>query len=109
MVVGEDGTNGSVWCSPVAKTSSPTSSAFLAIVTIALILACSVGTRPFVGAGVTSPTVKLPNCMTAPELTVEARGPRTVPHNAFDASTISQSSIVWDGAGHSGNHRAGTL
>ena len=43
MVVGEEGTNGGLWCSPVAKTSRPTSSAFSAIVTIALIRSCSVG------------------------------------------------------------------
>jgi putative FMN-dependent luciferase-like monooxygenase len=33
--VGLEGTNGGLWCSPVANTSRPTSSAFLAIVTIA--------------------------------------------------------------------------
>ena len=63
VVVGEDGTNGGLWCSPVAKTSSPTSSTFLAIVMVALIRSASVGVRPFVGSGVRSPTVKMPNCM----------------------------------------------
>ena len=62
-MVGEEATNGGLWCSPVAKTSSPTSSAFLAIATVALIRSCSVGVRPVVGSVVTSPTVKIPNCM----------------------------------------------
>ncbi|GAB3443409.1 hypothetical protein GCM10027570_11410 [Streptomonospora sediminis] len=31
--------------------------------TIARIRSCSVGSRPVVGSGVTSPTVKTPNCM----------------------------------------------
>ena len=43
MVVGDDGTNGGLWCSPVAKTSRPTSSALRAIATMALIRSCSVG------------------------------------------------------------------
>src|SRR5215213_80314 len=75
MVVGDEGTNGSLWCSPVAKTSRPTSSAFLAIVTMALIRWCSVNVRPVVGSEVTSPTVKIPNCMTAPELLSGPAGP----------------------------------
>src|SRR5262245_30999328 len=62
MVVGEDGTNGGLWCSPVANTSSPTSSAFSATRTIALMRSCSVGVRPLVGSVVTSPTEKIPNC-----------------------------------------------
>ena len=73
MVVGDDGTNGGLWCSPVAKTSSPTSSALRAIATIALIRSCSVGVRPVVGSVVTSPTVKIPNCMTAPVLATPGR------------------------------------
>src|SRR3954447_4152125 len=64
MVVGDDGTNGGLWCSPRAKTSRPTSSAFCAMVVIALIRSASVGVRPVVGSGVTSPTVKIPNCIT---------------------------------------------
>ncbi len=64
MVVGDEGTNGGLWCSPVAKTSSPTSSAFWAIRTMALIRSRSVGSWPVVGSGVTSPTVKTPNCIT---------------------------------------------
>ena len=63
MVVGAEAMNGGLWCSPTAKTSSPTSSAFAAIAIVALIRSCSVGVRPVVGSGVTSPTVKMPNCM----------------------------------------------
>ncbi len=66
IVVGDDGTNGGLWCSPVAKTSRPTSSAFSAIATIALIRSRSVGARPVVGSTVTSPTLKTPNCMLPP-------------------------------------------
>jgi hypothetical protein len=62
-VVGDDGTNGGLWCSPVANTSRPTSSAFLAICTVALIRSASVGVLPVVGSVVTSPTVKIPNCI----------------------------------------------
>ena len=62
-MVGDEHTNGGLWCSPVAKTSSPTSSAFSAIATVAMIRSCSVGVRPVVGSGVTSPTVKIPNCI----------------------------------------------
>ena len=65
IVVGDDGTNGGLWCSPVAKTSRPTSSAFCAMATMALMRSCSVGVRPVVGSGVTSPTLKIPNCMVA--------------------------------------------
>ncbi len=61
--MGEEGTNGGLWCSPVAKTSRPTSSVFSAMATIALIRSASVGVRPFVGSGVTSPTEKMPNCI----------------------------------------------
>src|SRR5690349_1793254 len=65
--------NGGLWCSPVAKTSRPTSSAFLAIATVLLMRSCSVGVRPVVGSVVTSPTVKMPSCMEAPEgLVVES-------------------------------------
>ncbi len=63
MVVGEEGTNGGLWCSPVAKTSRPTSSALSAMAVIALIRSCSLGVRAVVGSVVTSPTVKMPNCM----------------------------------------------
>src|SRR3954471_11910307 len=63
VVVGADGMKGGLWCSPVANTSSPTSSAFFAIATVALMRSCSVGVSPVVGSVVTSPTVKMPNCM----------------------------------------------
>ena len=49
IVVGLEGTNGGLWCSPVAKTSSPASSTAFAMVTIALIRSRSVGVRPVVG------------------------------------------------------------
>src|SRR6476646_7034932 len=65
-VVGDDGTNGGLWCSPVANTSRPTSSAFRARVTMPSIRSCSVGARPVVGSGVTSPTLKIPNCILVP-------------------------------------------
>src|SRR3954471_24972213 len=55
--------NGGVGCSPSATTSGPTSSAFLAIAIVALMRSCSVDVRPVVGSGVTSPTVKMPSCM----------------------------------------------
>ena len=42
-VVGEEETNGGLWCSPMAKTSSPTSSVFCAILTIASIRSASLG------------------------------------------------------------------
>jgi len=50
----------------VENTSSPTSSAFKAIVTIAVIRSCSVGIRPLVGSTVTSPTLNTPNCILTP-------------------------------------------
>src|SRR6478672_2335190 len=56
--------DGGLWCSPVANTSRPISSAFLAIATVALMRSCSLGVRPVVGSVVTSPTVKMPICMT---------------------------------------------
>src|SRR5690625_1119620 len=68
MVVGEDGTNGGLWCSPVANTSSPTSSAFCAMRRIARMRSVSVGVRPVVGSVVTSPTLKIPNCMATPSV-----------------------------------------
>src|SRR4051812_3655963 len=65
VVVGEEEKNGGLWCSPSAKTSSPTSSAFLAIATIALIRSASLGVRPVVGSVVTSLTEKIPNCISS--------------------------------------------
>ena len=66
-MVGEEEKNGGLWCSPRAKTSRPTSSAFCAMARTALIRSASVGVRPVVGSWVMSLTVKMPNCMTAPE------------------------------------------
>ena len=63
MVVGEEEKNGGLWCSPRANTSRPTSSAFRAIATIALIRSVSVGVRPLVGSVVRSLTEKTPNCI----------------------------------------------
>ncbi len=67
-VVGDDGTNGGLWCSPCANTSRPTSSAFNAIATIALIRSPSLTVRPVVGSSVTSPTLNTPNCICPPPL-----------------------------------------
>ncbi len=64
-VVGEEGTNGTLWCSPVAKTSRPTSSALRATATMILMRVSSLTVSPVVGSGVTSPTVKTPNCMSS--------------------------------------------
>ena len=61
--MGEDDQNGGLWCSPRAKTSSPTSSACLAIVIVLRIFSASLGVRPVVGSSVMSLTVKMPNCM----------------------------------------------
>ena len=61
-VVGDDAKKGGLWCSPVAKTSRPTSSALTAISTRFLIRWRSVGVRPVVGSVVMSLTEKMPNC-----------------------------------------------
>ena len=50
-MVGAEAMNGGLWCSPVANTSSPTSSAFVAIAIVALIRSCSVGVTPGGGVG----------------------------------------------------------
>ena len=44
--MGADEKNGGLWCSPIANTSSPTSSAFCAICTIASIRSASLGVSP---------------------------------------------------------------
>ena len=62
--MGDEGTNGGLWCSPEANTSRPISSALSAMATIAAIRSASLGVRPVVGSVVTSPTLKTPNCMT---------------------------------------------
>src|SRR5450759_3227999 len=80
MVVGEEGTNGGLWCSPVANTSRPTSSAWRAIATMDLIRSRPVGVRPVVGSVVTSSTVKIPNCIAAPAVLAPGPiGPTTRP------------------------------
>src|SRR5580692_2830181 len=67
-VVGDDEKNGGLWCSPIANTSSPTSSVFCAIRTIASIRSASLGVSPDTGSRVMSLTEKIPNCMPAPAL-----------------------------------------
>ena len=62
-VVGAEEKNGGLWCSPIANTSSPTSSAFCAIRTIASIRSASLGVSPDTGSRVMSLTEKIPNCM----------------------------------------------
>src|SRR5690554_312789 len=63
MATGLDGKNGGLWCSPIAKTSRPTSSACWAIVSTSCRREASVGVFPVVGSVVMSPTLKIPNCM----------------------------------------------
>lgn len=67
---GLEGAKGGLWCSPVAKKSSPTCSLSTAISTVFLIRSCSLGALPVWGLVVISPTVKIPNCMAAPFWTV---------------------------------------
>ncbi len=62
-VVGADEKNGGLWCSPIANTSRPTSSAFWAICTIASMRSASLGVSPDTGSRVMSLTEKIPNCM----------------------------------------------
>ena len=65
-VVGDDEKNGGLWCSPIANTSRPTSSARWAICTIAWIRSASLGVAPVTGFRVTSLTEKIPNCIVPP-------------------------------------------
>ena len=106
MVVGAEAMNGGLWCSPVANTSSPTSSAFFAISTVALIRSCSDGVRPVVGSGVTSPTVKIPNCMTRSSKNdsrcnyLNSSSPGDIPASAVDSwAYLASASIsrMWSG------------
>ena len=71
-VVGADEKNGGLWCSPIANTSSPTSSAFCAICTTASIRSASLGVSPDTGSRVMSLTEKIPNCMTLPPALIYA-------------------------------------
>lgn len=63
VVVGDDDQNGGLWCSPRAKTSRPTSSVCLAIVSVSLMRWASLGVLPVVGSWVMSLTVMTPNCI----------------------------------------------
>src|SRR5690606_19429027 len=63
---GEDEKNGGLWCSPMANTSRPTSSAFTAILTIASIRSASLGVTPVTGSRVMSLTENTPNCIVPP-------------------------------------------
>src|SRR5919106_6770326 len=65
-VVGADEENGGLWCSPMANTSSPTSSVFCAMRTIASIRSASLGVAPDTGSRVMSLTENTPNCMAGP-------------------------------------------
>src|SRR6202046_1902355 len=65
-VVGAEEKNGGLWCSPIANTSIPTSSAFCAICTTASIRSASLGVSPDTGSRVMSLTEKIPNCMGKP-------------------------------------------
>src|SRR5436190_1710295 len=65
-VVGDDEKNGGLWCSPIANTSSPTSSAFRAMRTIESIRSASVGVWPLTAFLVMSLTEKIPNCIAGP-------------------------------------------
>src|SRR5215212_1590803 len=65
-VVGADEKKGGLWCSPMANTSSPTSSVFCAIRTMASIRSASLGVAPDTGSRVTSLTENTPNCMQSP-------------------------------------------
>src|SRR3954452_22773571 len=83
--------NGGLWCSPVANTSRPTSSAFFAIATVALMRSCSLGLRPVVGSVVTSPTEKIPICIA--DLDEEVVG---LPHHRIDDVSLTFSPTVGD-------------
>jgi len=69
-VVGEEEKNGGLWCSPIANTSSPTSSVFWAMRVIASIRSASLGVSPDTGSRVMSLTEKIPNCIVAPPLDI---------------------------------------
>ena len=63
VVVGDDEKNGGLWCSPIANTSSPASSACFAIATASRIRCASLGVSPVTGSRVMSLTLIRPNCM----------------------------------------------
>ncbi|GAA1422665.1 hypothetical protein GCM10009662_81740 [Catellatospora coxensis] len=62
-VDGAEEKKGGLWCSPMANTSSPTSSAFFAICTTASMRSASLGVCPDTGSRVMSLTENTPNCM----------------------------------------------
>ncbi len=62
VVVGLLEKNGGLWCSPSAKTSSPTSSAWIAISMSSLMRCASDTAAPVCGSGEMSLTEKMPNC-----------------------------------------------
>ncbi|GHF10494.1 hypothetical protein GCM10011600_09550 [Pseudolysinimonas yzui] len=62
-VVGEEEKNGGGGCSPMAKTSIPTSSVFFAMATAAWMRSASLGVSPETGSRVMSLTENTPNCM----------------------------------------------
>src|SRR5699024_454771 len=76
-------------------TSRPTSSAFNAIRTIALMRSPSVGVRPVVGSGVTSLTEKIPNCMTAPtSASIEVASSEAIMGTAEDGNAFPTRSLT---------------
>src|SRR4051812_9523790 len=65
-VVGDEEKNGGVWGSPIADTSSPTSSARRAISAIASMRSASLRVWPRTGVRVVSLAAKIPNCIAGP-------------------------------------------
>jgi hypothetical protein len=51
----------------------------MAMLTIAAIRSASLGVRPVFGSGVTSPTLKTPNCISTPDLVSRLRPGPSVP------------------------------
>ncbi len=74
-MAGAEEKNGGLWCSPIANTSSPTSSVFWAICTIASIRSASLGVSPDTGSRVMSLTEKIPNCIFHASHAPVMRGP----------------------------------
>src|SRR5690606_31731514 len=74
MATGLEGKNGGLWCSPIANTSRPTSSACFAIVSTSRRREASLGVCPVVGSVVMSPTLKMPNCICPRVEVVVTRG-----------------------------------
>src|SRR3954471_6910547 len=90
-VVGDDEKNGGLWCSPIANTSSPTSSAFWAMRTIESIRSASLGVWPLTAFLVMSLTEKIPNCI---------GGPFALPEYLYDcACSIHDCASISHGGG----------